>query len=566
MVIPPAYDHSIDVTEMSALDQFSQYYADFLDGSYDCVDRIVLNAYFQLGQSPGGFRTWWRQWHGSDDNLDTEHLMRLAGRFSRRVRAHAKAHNIPVIDCRSKARKHQIAAQYFPQDPNFKGVFAILVGRAPAPVWEVKQSQAGKIVDIRRKKPYPYVKHYSFHIMDPDWGHITIKLCPHPPFGAQIILNGHEYVAHQAKQAGIEFAKEGNCFTNVSDPAGLAQIADTLRGADVVGQLSQLCEQWIYSACLCFVLPLEEQERTDFHYRYATYQVEYSRNFLFQRGSQMEHLFKGLIERVWAGLDVKTLKTIFGAKRRPFRWQGKKQPRLEVVVERPAYDLIVFKIHFDKLTVKLYTKGERVLRVEVIIHNTKALSYGRSLPKFPEIVNHLKEILARFLTVIHCLDHAFISDTTLDELHTASQVGQTRVGGINLNQPRIRAVIEAVITLAAIPSGFTASELAAKVQAIMGVSESQYSPRQAAYDLKKLRGKNLVRKIGSSRRYEPIPDGLRMMTALLVLREKVIKPVLAGAGKPKRGPKPKHQSPIDALYQAIQLAMHNLFEALGIAV
>jgi hypothetical protein len=26
-------------------------------GCYDCVDRIVLNAYFRMGHHPGGFRT-----------------------------------------------------------------------------------------------------------------------------------------------------------------------------------------------------------------------------------------------------------------------------------------------------------------------------------------------------------------------------------------------------------------------------------------------------------------------------------------------------------------------------
>jgi hypothetical protein len=566
MVIAPAYDYSIEVDELSKREQFSEYYADLLDGVYDCVDRIVLNAYFQLGQTPGGLRVWWRQLYGSDDNLDTEHLMRIAGRFSRRVRAYAKAHDIPVIDCRKDERKHELAEQFLPQDPDFRGVFVILVGRAPAPVWEVKQSKTGQSIDIRRKKPYPYVNHYAFHLMDPDWGHITIKLCPHPPFNAQIILNGHDYVAHQAQKAGLEFGKEGNCFTNISDPAALAQIADTLRSPNVVGQLSQVCERWIYASCLCFALPLQDQERTNFRYRYSTYQMEYSRNFLFQRGGQMEQSFNGIIDRIRAKLDVKTLKTIFGAKRRPFRHQKNKAPRLEVVVEKPAYNLTVFKLHFGKLTVKLYTKGERVLRVEVIIHNTKALPYGRSLPKFPEIVHHLQEILNRFLEVLHCLDNAFISDDTLDNLHTASQVGQTRVGGIDLNKPRLRAVSEAVIALAAVPEGFTVSDVAAKVREIMNLNPEQYTTRQASYDLKKLRGKNFVRKLDRSRRYRVIPEGLRTLTALWVLREKAIKPVLAGAAKPKRGPKPKHQSPIDALYQAIQLAMFNLFQILGIAV
>jgi len=49
-------------------------------------------------------------------------------------------------------------------------------------------------MDITKKTPQPYVNQYSFHIMDHEWGHLVIKLCPHPPFTAQIMLNGHEYV------------------------------------------------------------------------------------------------------------------------------------------------------------------------------------------------------------------------------------------------------------------------------------------------------------------------------------------------------------------------------------
>src|SRR4051794_37690292 len=39
---------------------------------------------------------------------------------------------------------------------------------------------------------------YSFHIWDSEWGHLTIKMAGHPPFGAQVMLNGHEYVACRA--------------------------------------------------------------------------------------------------------------------------------------------------------------------------------------------------------------------------------------------------------------------------------------------------------------------------------------------------------------------------------
>ena len=46
---------------MNTPDDFSQYHAELLEGVYDCVDRIVLNAFFPMGQTGGGMRCLWRQ-------------------------------------------------------------------------------------------------------------------------------------------------------------------------------------------------------------------------------------------------------------------------------------------------------------------------------------------------------------------------------------------------------------------------------------------------------------------------------------------------------------------------
>ncbi|MCB0225795.1 MAG: hypothetical protein KDI02_19055, partial [Anaerolineae bacterium] len=449
-------------------DELSQAYAEYMTGTYDSPDRIVLNAYFRRGHIAGGFRNWWRELHGNDDELDNTHLMRLAGRFSRRLRAYAKKAGIPVIYCQSGDRKHEIAQPYLPQEPDFVGLFAVLVGRASAPAWHVQQNQAGRIQNLVRK--YPSVNHYYFHIIDPDWGHITIRMSGHPPFGAQVILNGHEYLARQAVQAGLSFRKEGNCFSQIESDTDLAQLAETLCSANTVGPLRQVCDRWLYSTCLGFALSLPEQERTGFAYDYSLYQVEYSRNLLFKRAGQMEQLFEALIDRTRTRLDLKRLKTIFGAKRRPYRRQGNQPPRLEIVTERPRYNLTIFKIHFGKLTLKLYTKGANVLRCEVIVHNTKALATSRSLPNFPPIVAQLKAILSRFLDHLYYIDQAFIADDTLDTLAEASYLGQTRLAGIDLNKPRMRAVLEALVSLALSPNGFTVSALAAKVRDILQVT------------------------------------------------------------------------------------------------
>ena len=230
------------------------------------------------------------------------------------------------------------------------------------------------------------------------------------------------------------------------------------------------------------------------------------------------------------------------------------------------YDLTVFKLHFGKLTVKLYTKGERVLRSEAIVHNSKALHCGRSLPKFPEVVAELAGILQRFLDALDCVDSAFIADDAFDQLTQPGCVGQTRVAGVNLDNPRMRAVIEAVLALAAAPKGFLVAAVAAKVCEIRGLDTAAYRARHAAYDLKKLRGKHWVRTIDKSRSYEVVPEGVQAMTAILVLRDKVIKPLLAATAKPSQTDPPERLTPLDALYHTLQDTMCQLFQLLGIAV
>jgi hypothetical protein len=230
--------------------------------------------------------------------------MRMADRFSRRIRGYAKANGIPVVDCGVGERKHDIAEQYLAKTKVARGLFLILVGRAQAPVWDVS-------------------------------------------------ANHH----NRAKEADA------------------------------------LCE--------------------------------------------------------------------------------------------PLLVLTIFKLHCGRLTLKIYTKGERVLRFEVVVHNTQELRCGRSLEKFPEIVVEAKSILERFMDALGCIDQCFIADRMLEQLPAPSQVGKTKVGGIDLNKARMRWVVQAVIALSLSPSpgGFTASELASQVRVLNRQSLSEYGARRAAYDL-----------------------------------------------------------------------------------
>ena len=145
-------------------------------------------------------------------------------------------------------------------------------------------------------------------------------------------------------------------------------------------------------------------------------------------------------------------------------------------------------------------------------------------------------------------------------------MGKTKAGGIDFNRARMRWVAQAVLALSPSPHGFTASQLAEQVQRVSQWNQSQYGPRRASYDLKKLRGKQIVSRIGKTARYEAIPQGARAMAALLVLREKTLKPLLAAAAEYRRRIRPpQNPTPLDIHYQSIRENMRGIFHELGIA-
>jgi len=96
-------------------------------------------------------------------------------------------------------------------------------------------------------------------------------------------------------------------------------------------------------------------------------------------------------------------------------------------------------------------------------------------------------------------------------------------------------------------------------------NETEYGAPRAAYDLKKLRAKQIVQRIGQTVRYQPLPQGLRAMAALVILRDTAIKPLLAAVQPLRPSRQPPNPTPIDAHYYTIRTGMLGVFNELGLA-
>lgn len=549
---------------MNSSDLFLSHYGQLIDWHYDCLDRIVMNGMFLLGQSPGGFRFWWREYFGHEDRLNNDEMRKMAGDFSRRISYWAKENGVAVIDCAKNERKDELAEPFIEKArmDGAEGVFLILTGLAPAPVWRVQQNAQGTITDICREKPWPFVKHYHFHLMDKNWGHVIVRIGGYPPYGVQVILNGHEWVERRCVEQKCFCTMEDNSFVQGQQRVIRRVCAELMTQGSL--RLEEVCRRWVYGSVLPFALPGFKQNKSTFHYDWRLYQIEYSRNYIFHSGRAMSEIYDGLIDRNRSRMDVPVLKTIFGVRGRPHkRLRSANEPRgprdaASKEVSQPAYDLSVFKLHWDKSTSKMYDKGARLLRVEAVEHNVKKSKTRGRLDRWDEIIEQVKGRTDRFINAMQYIDQGLLDMGRLGSLRKPSKRGQKRLAGIDLHNPRMRDLCEALISLFPRTEAFKLADVVKTVQTRTG--KKVYTKRQAAYDLSKFIGKKVVQRIPHSRCYTIDPERIRELAAYLRLEEKVIKPICTKARSPKEPI--CVQNTEDQYYEKLRIDMIELFEHL----
>ena len=206
-----------------------------------------------------------------------------------------------------------------------------------------------------------------------------------------------------------------------------------------------------------------------------------------------------------------------------------------------------------------------MLRAEAMALDARDLRCGRDLSQFAKAAQKLQAILGRFLNALSYLDRSFVSADTLEQLPRSAQVGSVRVGGLDFHDGRTAAVAKSLQALSVQPHGFTASELARQVQRYRPPKQPKYTPRQATYDLLKFRAKKLVLCLPGTRRYTVPLSALRKISALLLLWDQVLPPLLTRAGQASAPAAGSEVTPLEQLYQQMRGTMCQVFAHLGVA-
>jgi len=87
------------------------------------------------------------------------------------------------------------------------------------------------------------------------------------------------------------------------------------------------------------------------------------------------------------------------------------------------------KVKWGNLILKIYDKGERVLRIEVMVQNARELRCGKMLEKLPVLLERMNAMLIRFLDTVHAAHISFLDQGASRALERSNHTRHETIGG-----------------------------------------------------------------------------------------------------------------------------------------
>lgn len=244
------------------------------------------------------------------------------------------------------------------------------------------------------------------------------------------------------------------------------------------------------------------------------------------------------------------------------RYQGK----LQTVLDQRDTGRPVLRWYYQTSFAKNYVRGDqhgdRSLRAETCSNDTRHFGVGRRLENLPLLRDRLAATNERTLALQADLMASSVDSGLLAALAKPTLVGQRRVPGVNLHDDRVIRLLETLLHSGAFATDWTTRELHARVLGRNRLADKDYRLSQLRYDLAKLRAKGLVQRLGRTRRYRLTPQGAKL-GVLLVLRTRLLGPLVTLATQPSLGRPPLDHNVVDAAFHQVDSALDQLCAALA---
>ncbi len=153
--------------------------------------------------------------------------------------------------------------------------------------------------------------------------------------------------------------------------------------------------------------------------------------------------------------------------------------------------------------------------------------------------------------------------STFERLVTPSEHGGPRVAGLRFGAPRAMRLLAALGCAGLTFKAFSQAELRAVLVDRLGVPPAECTPAQLAYDLRKLRGKGVVRKVDGRHRYTLTDLGYRVAMYWTKLHQRLLTPALGRLDAVVRSALAASPHPLDRTLTRLNASFDELAEVAG---
>jgi hypothetical protein len=535
------------------MNRFQLHHHDAIDFSYSCFDRMILRGGIPSFQHTerGGTIHWFLRTRRQAPTINRAYFGRIAADYHSWVVQYAQTSGIDIVDSNKDDRREELVEPYFQQLGTRSGVAVILKAREPERVaWHLARANR---IEVKRN----WVNLYYFYLNDPQCGRMFLRICPYFPCNIGVWLNGHNWLANQLQREGIAFEKRDNLFTACARPERLQELADAFAPTDI----SAPVDYW-----LAQLLPYFSAAERQQGYRHQLYmaQMEYCQNLIFHQQAAANRLFDRLMDSNRGMGHPQKLAVVFGRSHfQPDTRTG--QTVLKITKQRTP----VISSSFKQTLLKQYISHSVGLRTESSTFQLKDLSLPKNINNLPKVRVALDSANQRYLDVQQDVLATYVDRGQLEQMRqpSVSATGR-RVPGLHLDDPRLLAVLQAILCFAYLVGKgcFRTKDLLADVR--KALANPDYTLSQLRYDLSKLRGKGLVRRLAGTQSYQVTSEGYRIGFFHLKLYQKLYAPLTAAISDPvpadNRVPQSR-KSKLDRLYAAVDKALEKLAAHVGIA-
>lgn len=479
------------------------------------IDRLYLNVYVPQLQTEGGVAAFFRR-HRGQPFASSALMEPISQAFIRLIERFVTAQGVPLLTFAKGQRKDDVAREHLARFAGDEGV--LFVGKA-------QEKTAVFRTEKRRNpetgRPYPWlvrstamVNHYYIYCVDRDFGPFFLKFGSYFPYTAKLCLNGHEYLKRQLAQEGIGFQALDNGLLSCADPARAQAICDELDAE----RIDALLRRWLARLPHPFS---PEDRQAGYRYEVSILQAEFSLTQVLDRPVSGRIFFEEVIRE---NLDLgrpDQVQLIF-ARRVTRRTPGRFRTR--VITEGVSPSL---HVDYKRTRIKQYHKEGRALRTETTINDTRDFGIGKRLTNLPALRAVGFPANRRLLDAQYVSHDCTIGEAAFQQVTRPVEVQGQRAAGLRYADPRVQALLSALVLFCLLPRGFSNRELRVHLAALLGLEPGALTPGRMTYDLRRLRLHGLIERLPASHRYRLTADGLRLALFFTRSYTRILRPGLA---------------------------------------